>query len=145
MNRYIKLSLFYAILGLVAGVFYREFTKMNGVEGGTSLTLIHVHTLMLGMAFFLILAILESNLQMSTFKSFKYFLVTYNGGLLITVAIFLVRGVTETLGTSVSYGLDKALSGIAGIGHILLSAGLIIILLILNKSSKEKDFQASYE
>ena len=34
MNRYIKTSIYYAILGLTAGVFYREFTKFNGVDGG---------------------------------------------------------------------------------------------------------------
>lgn len=143
MNRYIKFSLFYTIFGLASGLFYREFAKMNGVDGSTSLALIHVHTLMLGMAFFLILAILESKLQMSTFKSFKYFMITYNAGLLITIGIFLTRGITETLGTNVSNSLDKALSGIGGMGHILLSVGLIIMLLILNKSSKMKDLTPS--
>lgn len=45
MNRYIKTSIYYAIFGLAAGVFYREFTKFNGLDGGTSLAFIHVHTL----------------------------------------------------------------------------------------------------
>lgn len=30
MKRYINYSIVYAVLALVAGVFYREFTKMNG-------------------------------------------------------------------------------------------------------------------
>ena len=137
MNRYIKISFFYTILGLIAGVFYREFTKFNGVDGGTSLAYIHVHTLMLGMTFFLILALMENKLHMSTFKGFKLFNISYNMGLIITIGIFLIRGVTETLGTDISIALDKALSGIGGIGHILLSVGLITIFIILNKASKK--------
>ena len=137
MNRYIKISFFYTILGLVAGVFYREFTKFNGVDGGTSLAYIHVHTLMLGMTFFLILALMESKLHMSTFKGFKLFNISYNVGLMITIIVFLIRGVTQTLGTDISISLDKALSGIGGISHILLSVGLITIFIILNKASKQ--------
>lgn len=137
MNRYIKVAFFYTILGLVAGVFYREFTKFNGVDGGTSLAYIHGHTLMLGMTFFLILALMESKLHMSTFKGFKLFNISYNTGLIITIGVFFVRGVTETLGTDISVALDRSLSGIGGIGHILLSVGLITIFIILNKSSKQ--------
>lgn len=136
MNKYIKTSLYYMIFGLIGGVFYREFTKFNGVDGGTSLAYIHVHTLMLGMAFFLILGLLESKLHMSTFKGFKVFNITYNLGLIITIGVFLIRGITETLGTEISRALDKSLSGVGGMGHILIAAGLITIFIILNKSSK---------
>lgn len=137
MNRYIKISFSYAILGLVGGVFYREFTKFNGVAGGTSLAYIHVHTLMLGMMFFLILALFESKLHMSGFKSFKLFNISYNTGLLITIGVFLVRGITQVLESDVSRGLDKALSGIGGIGHILLSVGIVTMLMILNTATKQ--------
>ena len=121
------------------GVVHREFTKFNGVDGGTSLVLIHVHTLMLGMAFFLILALLESKLRMSSFKEFKLFNISYNLGLIITIGVFLVRGITETLGTDISRALDKSLSGVGVIGHTLIGVGLITMFIILNKSSKEID------
>lgn len=134
MSSYIKTALFYTILGLIAGVFYREFTQFNNVDGGTSLALIHTHTLALGLLFFLILASLENQLKMSESKQFKLFYYTYNIGLLVTITIMIVRGVTEVLGTSVSTGLNGALSGIAGLGHISLSVGLITILLIILKS-----------
>lgn len=141
MNRYIKTSIYYAILGLVAGVFYREFTNFNGLDGGTSLAFIHVHTLILGMIFFLILSLFEDKFHMSTFKRFKIFNIFYNVGLITTIGIFLVRGITEVLESNISRGLDKALSGIAGLGHISLSIGLITMLLILNKASKKLNNQ----
>jgi len=141
MNRYIKTAIYYAILGLASGVFYREFTKLNGVDGGTSLAFIHVHTLILGMMFFLILSLFEDKFHMSTFKSFNIFNIFYNVGLMTTIGIFLVRGITEVLESNISRGLDKALSGIAGLGHISLSIGLITMLLILNKASKKLNNQ----
>lgn len=139
MNRYIKTALYYAIFGLIAGVFYREFTKLNEVDGGTSLAYIHVHTLMLGTMFFLILASLEDKLKMSRSKGFKFFNISYNLGLMITIGVFLTRGITEVLAIDVSRALDKSLSGIAGLGHIGLGVGLILMLVILSKSSKAYD------
>lgn len=136
MSKYIKTSLIYLIIGLVAGVFYREFTKFNGVDGGTSLVYIHVHTIMLGTMFHLILASLEDKLSMSRSKGFMFFRISYNLGLLITIGVFLTRGITEVVNTNVSRALDMSLSGIAGIGHISLSAGFIVILMIIYKSSK---------
>ncbi|MGO3169366.1 DUF2871 domain-containing protein [Senegalia sp. (in: firmicutes)] len=141
MNRYIKIAIYYAIIGLASGVFYREFTKFNGVEGGTSLAFIHVHTLILGMMFFLILALFEDKFQMSTFKGFKIFNIFYNVGLMTTIVMFLVRGITQVLESNVSSSLNKAFSGIAGLGHISLTIGLITMLLILNKASKDFKYQ----
>ncbi|NBI07283.1 DUF2871 domain-containing protein [Senegalia massiliensis] len=137
MNKYIKIAIYYAVLGLISGVFYREFTKFNGVDGGTSLAYLHVHILTLGMFFFMILSLFESKLNMSNFKGFKLFNITYNLGLHITLGVFIVRGVTEVLGSNYSRAFDKSISGIAGIGHILLATGIITILIILNKSSKK--------
>lgn len=33
MKKYFNFATFYLVLGLVMGVFYREFTKFNGFEG----------------------------------------------------------------------------------------------------------------
>lgn len=114
MNCYIKTSLYYAILGLVAGVFYREFTKYNGLDGGTSLAYIHVHTLMLGMAFFLIMALFEDKFKMSTFKRFSLFNITYNAGLvhfslasgLITIFLIMNKASKE-IEVSIEYKNSK--------------------------------------
>lgn len=63
MKRLINASIVYAALALVGDVFYREFIKLNGFSTYTSLSVVHTHYLMLGMVFFLILALLEMNLQ----------------------------------------------------------------------------------
>lgn len=43
MKKYINYAFSYAILAMVAGVFYREFTKLNGFMGKTALGVAHVH------------------------------------------------------------------------------------------------------
>ena len=40
-------ALIYAILAMVGGVFFREFTKFNGFEGATTLAFVHTHYLSL--------------------------------------------------------------------------------------------------
>ena len=37
MKKYANSALIYAILAMVGGVFFREFTKFNGFEGATTL------------------------------------------------------------------------------------------------------------
>ena len=51
MKRYINASLLYALLAMVGGVFYREFTKFNGFTARTSLGVVHTHYFLLGMVF----------------------------------------------------------------------------------------------
>ena len=52
MKRYINTALVYAILAMIGGVFYREFTKFNGFTAKTTLAFLHTHYFMLGMVFF---------------------------------------------------------------------------------------------
>lgn len=61
MKRYMNMALLYAVLAMVGGVFYREFTKFNGFTGKTTLGVVHTHYFMLGMVFFLLLLLLEKN------------------------------------------------------------------------------------
>ncbi len=63
MKKYINLALIYAVCALVAGVFYREFTKWNGFTGVTTLGKVHTHLFMLGMFLFLFVALFAQNLQ----------------------------------------------------------------------------------
>ena len=55
MKRYANTAVAYAVIAMIFGVFYREFTKFNGFTGRTVLSAIHPHYFMLGMAFFLLL------------------------------------------------------------------------------------------
>ncbi len=69
MKKYINNSLIYEILAMIAGVFYREFTKYIGFVGETMLLRVHPHLFVLGMVFFLILYLLSLNLDFT--KSLK--------------------------------------------------------------------------
>lgn len=97
MKRYINLSLLYAVLAMVGGVFYREFTKFNGFTGKTSLGVVHTHYFLLGMVFFLLLLLLEKNFAFTGAKTGRV-LVVYQVGLNLTAVMLAVRGVTQVLG-----------------------------------------------
>ncbi|HDK8152610.1 TPA: DUF2871 family protein, partial [Staphylococcus aureus] len=52
MRRLLYSFLFYMIIGLFSGFFYRELTKAYDFTGTTQLSLVHTHTLILGMFMF---------------------------------------------------------------------------------------------
>lgn len=133
MKRYINLSLLYAVLAMVGGVFYREFTKFNGFTGKTSLGVVHTHYFLLGMVFFLLLLLLEKNFAFTGAKTGQV-LVVYQVGLNLTAVMLAVRGVTQVLGLPLTSGMSAALSGVAGIGHILLGISLVLVLLQVRRS-----------
>ena len=133
MKRYANTAVAYAVIAMIFGVFYREFTKFNGFTGRTVLSAIHPHYFMLGMAFFLLLLLLEKAVGFSGAGTGKV-LAVYHVGLNLTGLTLLLRGVVQVLGTSLSSALNGALSGVAGIGHILLGISLLLILLQIRKS-----------
>ena len=130
MKRYMNSALLYAALALAGGVFYREFTKFSGFSGKTALAVVHTHYFLLGMVFFLLLLVLEKSFAFSGPKTGRA-LALYHAGLNLTAVMLAVRGVTQVRGFSLTAGMDAALSGMAGIGHILLGFGLILLLLQL--------------
>ncbi len=133
MKRYMNLSLVYAVLAMVGGVFYREFTKFNGFTGKTTLGVVHPHYFLLGMVFFLLLLLLEKNFGFTGPKTGRV-LIAYQVGLNLTTVMFVVRGVTQVLGTSLSSGMTAAISGMAGIGHIVLGVSLVMLLVQIRRS-----------
>lgn len=135
MKKYFNCAFAYAILAMVGGVFYREFTKALSFSGQTTLSVIHTHYFILGLFFFLVLLLLEKSFSFSTKKSDKI-LIAYHVGLNVLTSTLLIRGITQVLQTPLSKALDASLSGIAGIGHIILGVSLIMILLEVKKSIK---------
>ncbi|WP_191433152.1 DUF2871 domain-containing protein [Flavonifractor sp. An112] len=133
MKRYANTALLYAILAMVGGVFYREFTKFNGFTAKTTLSVVHTHYFLLGMVFFLLILVLEKNFSFTGAKTGRV-LALYHVGLNLTAVMLVVRGVFQVLGTSLSAGMNAAISGIAGIGHILLGVSLILMLLQIKRS-----------
>ena len=133
MKRYMNTAILYAILAMVGGVFYREFTKFNGFTGKTALSVVHTHYFMLGMVFFLLLLLLEKSFSFSSRKSGRV-LIFYHVGLNLTAVMFVGRGVGQVLGMALSSGMNAAISGIAGIGHILLGVSLVLLLIEIKRS-----------
>ena len=137
MKRYMNGAITYAALAMAGGVFYREFTKFNHFTGQTTLSVLHTHYFVLGMLFFLLLLLLEKSFAFSSAKSDKI-LLFYNIGLNTTVAMLFARGITQVLNMSLSSGQDAAISGIAGLGHIILCVSIIYILLEIKKAVVKK-------
>ena len=133
LKRYMNASVLYAILAMAGGVFYREFTKFNSFTAKTSLGVVHTHYFLLGMVVFLLLLLLEKNFAFTGAKT-KRLLLTYHIGLNLTAVMLVVRGVTQVLGMALSSSMSAAISGIAGIGHILLGISLVLLLLQVKRS-----------
>lgn len=116
------------VLGLVGGLLYREFTKAHEFTGVTQLAVVHTHTLALGFLLTLVVLLLENAFSLSRTRAFAVYLWGFNLGLLVTVGVMIVHGVLQVLGhTSVS----PAISGVAGLGHIGLTVGLIALIVAL--------------
>ena len=128
-------SMSYTILGLVSGIFYLEFPKMNEFTGVTQLSVLHTHLLVLGMFFFLIVLLLEKAFYLSKEKNFKKFYILYNSGLGLTVLMMIIRGSMQLLGK----GEHATISGMAGLGHIILSIGLFFFFQSLLSAVKKAE------
>ena len=135
MKKYFNASIIYASLALAGGVFYREFTKYTAFTGKTSLAFLHTHYFMLGMFFFLVLALLERAFAFSAQKGIKTWITLYHVGLNITTACLLLRGLAQATETTLSTALSGSLSGVAGIGHILLGTSMIALLILIRRSA----------
>lgn len=134
IKKYANLAFAYAVVAMVLGVFYREFTKIAGFTGKTNLSVMHTHYFVLGMGFFLLLVLFEKAFVLSRQeKRTKWLLIFYNIGLNITGLCLLVRGALQVLGTPIGKGINAGISGIAGVGHILLGTGIILFLVTLKK------------
>lgn len=128
MKKLYYTSFFYAILGLISGVAYREITKHSNFNGQTVLVALHTHILVLGFLFFTVALILAKLFKVHEAKSFGAWYIVYNLGLLISIAAMAVRGMLQINGTDISF-----LPHIAGLGHAILGAGIIWLLVLLRK------------
>lgn len=136
MKKYINIALVYAIAAMVGGVFYREFTKFNNFSGVTALGKVHTHLFLLGMLVFLIIGLYSANNDLTKQKVFRVFLWIYNIGVSLTAIMMVVRGVFQVCEVILPNAVNAAVSGIAGIGHIMTGVGIILLLLSLKKSAK---------
>lgn len=131
MKRHIKFALVYAVLAMACGVFYREFTKAYEFTGTTALGKAHTHLFMLGMTVFLLFALFDAKLHLRKSRLYVPFMIVYNAGVGLAAALMIVRGVLEVTAAELSARADGAVSGIAGLGHILTAAGIVLFFCML--------------
>lgn len=131
MRKLFTAAFAYMLAGVLSGLFFREFTKARGFPEGapTQLGLVHTHLLVLGFVVLLIVLLLEKSFALSESRLFGWFFWTYNAGLVLTSAMLVWHGCLTVLGQESS----AMISGIAGLGHILLSAGMVLLFLALRK------------
>lgn len=143
MKKCFNLALYYALAAMVGGVFYREYTKFAGFTGVTTLSVVHTHLFMLGMVMFLVVGLLCDRLPLAGEKQFRRFLTLYNIGVPLTAIMLFVRGLTQVMALPLSRGADAAISGIAGIGHILAGVGIVFLLLCLRRVAGAREGQGA--
>ena len=120
------------VIGLLGGVFSREFTKAHDVTAWTQLKVVHTHSLALGFMLTLIVLLLERAFTLSQHRgAFATYFWGFNLGLLLTIAMLVMHGVMQVNGHTEA---SPAMSGIAGLGHIGLSVGLVGLMVALFKS-----------
>ncbi|GAA1358318.1 DUF2871 domain-containing protein [Streptomyces beijiangensis] len=120
----------YMIVGVVSGLYYREITKHYDFTGDSQLGVVHTHLLALGMLFHLIVLALEKLFTLSADgRLFNWSFWVYNAGLVLTVTMMTIHGTQTVAGARTS----EAVSGIAGLGHIVLTVGLILFFINLGK------------
>ena len=130
MKKLVNLAFIYLFAGVFMGAFYREFTKYAQFDGDTTLSIVHTHLLVLGFTFTIILLILEKIFTMSSYKHYKKGMLIYNIGVITTVVMMVVRGVTQVLKVDLG-AATSAISGIAGLGHIVLTIGFVFIFMMI--------------
>lgn len=131
MRRLLYSFLFYMIIGLLSGFYYRELTKAHHFTGDTQLALVHTHTLILGMFMFLLLLPLEKVFKLSSYYLFNWFFIVYHLGVIVTIGMMTYKGTLQVIGAKYS---PEALAGFAGIGHTGMLAGLLLLFFLLRQA-----------
>ncbi len=137
MKRMYYSALTYLILGLAAGVFYRELTVHYDFEGYTQLSLLHTHALTLGMVFFLITLVLERLFSLTEGKSFSHWFIVYNIGLVGLLVTMAIRGMGQVFTWELS-----GFNHVAGLFHTLVGITLIWFFIILGGKVKSSSDQS---
>ncbi|WP_278926266.1 DUF2871 domain-containing protein [Staphylococcus auricularis] len=130
MRRILYAFLFYTIVGLLSGFYYRELTVAYHFTGDSQLVVVHTHALILGMFMHLILIALEKVLHLSQYYLFNWFFIIYNLGVVITVGMMFMKGTFQVKGKTV----PESFAGFAGIGHMTITVGFILLFFLLRKA-----------
>ena len=133
-KRSFNIAFIFAIAGIFAGAFYREFTQFLGFTGETSMSLVHTHLLALGTIMFMLLTLSFKVFDVEETPKMNRLLVGYTISVIGNAGVMFVRGLFEVMNWEITRTVDMTFAGISGIIHILLTITLIWILNIVRKS-----------
>ena len=83
------------------------------------------------MLVFLVVLALERLFGLSQSSWFRWFEPLCHAGLLITAGALIVRGILQVVATDPT---SMAFAGVAGLGHILLTAAVLVLFLALRSA-----------
>ncbi len=126
----LNLAIIWVVLGLFAGAFYREFGKVFAYSGLSALRVVHTHTLVLG---FLFACILFALLKNHNYVSYRRPLNVFTIGLAWVVTAMVVRGISQMVSGGQEIIRSAILSGMAGLGHMLLTVGVVWLMVCVRK------------
>lgn len=118
-------SFTFIVMGLIAGAFYRKFTKFMNFEDETYMSIVHTHTLALGFLAILAMYLLVRNYDKEKLLAIKRPYHIYLTGLTLTIIAMELIGIYEVVSKGEEILKQAALSGISGLGHIVLTVGMV--------------------
>ncbi|MCI8891409.1 MAG: DUF2871 domain-containing protein [Eubacterium sp.] len=141
MRKLLNTSMIYFVSAIIAGVFYREFTKLKGFTGETMLRFVHTHLFVLGMILFLVIALYcKAEHGLLQDQTFRRFFVLYNIALPFMACTMLARGILQVLNPALTRTVDAMISGFAGISHILLTIAVWMLFCAIRKNIADESF-----
>ncbi|MEG1394351.1 MAG: DUF2871 family protein [Clostridia bacterium] len=146
----------FVILALVVEVIILVTTKMVGwnptVSGRPWVVSAHVHILVLGAMFSLVMILLDKSINITKAKNFYAFFVVYLVGFSLLLAFILYKGFTQLLGGVAISGLLQAGAAVA---HVTMFVALFMFCAVLknalgivknnNKSNNKNDEKVESE
>lgn len=76
----------------------------------------------------MLVALFLKNNDFYQLKLFNIFLYIYNIGLILMTSTMLLRGIIQVINFKLTSKFEAMLSGFAGLGHIVIAIGIIIII-----------------
>ncbi|MDQ4490214.1 DUF2871 domain-containing protein [Sinomonas sp. ASV486] len=133
LNRLLTTSFVFAAVGLASGLFFRAWSKAFHFDGQTQLALAHTHFLALGFIVTFLAFLAEKAFRFSAAapRVSSWFVWTWVLGVAVTGGMMVLKGALEVTGADVS---SPGFAGIAGLGHVLLTAAFVLFFLALRRS-----------
>ena len=139
------LSYTFLVMGLIGGVFYREFTKFYDYQAKNHLSKLHVHILILGFLLMMIIYIVSKEYDVKRILSLKKPIYVFISGFTFTMVNMTLFGIYDVVGEGKDIVIRAALEGLSGIGHIVLSIGIVWMAVKIFQNESINSFKSVEE